>query len=1126
MATPGKQGMLVRRPNGLVFGLVFALTALVWPAGPMQPPAAAAAGLNPKVVVIAGPVGSMNTHYRADADAIAATARRYTSNVVLLKTPWATWSRVKPALQGASIVVYLGHGNGWPSIYAPYQPYTKNGLGLDPETGANGNSHVYYGEYYIARDIKLAPNAIVLFHHLCYASGNTSEGLPIGSLSDSKQRVDNYGAGFFAAGARAVLADVYHPHTGYITALFRSNHSINHIFHNYPTYHGNDIPFASVRTPGFRAILDPTTSRGPWFRSVIQDPTLTTVQVAQTAYPVTSANPAGFVVPGAAEVGAADGARLFTSADLSGDPSATLGLGTRLRLTAAVAPLADGTRVFAAASLDGTASGFVSATGLLPRDSTPPRIWTLDKPFSIASVDGTYPFALRYRASESIQGQLTVRNTAGQVMRVLTSTSDWTTMTWDLRDTSGALAPNGTYSWSLTAKDGWGNGPIVASGSATIDTTDPQSRSTVTGTLGQNGWIVGPATIAVSATDTGSGLLARRYAVDGGPTKPYSGPFVLTSPASHRVAYYGIDRAGNRETTRWITVRVDAAKPVTTPAISGPAGTNGWWTGPVSVNLAATDAGSGVNEIRASVDGGPAAVVTAPLALAGDGTHTLTYSATDLAGNREATKTLTVRIDSTRPTTGVVTMTGTPGGAGWYRSPVTLGFAGADSLSGLAGFRYTVNGGPSTFTSTPAATLSASGTYNVAYWAVDRAGNPAVSQSVAFKMDVRPPVSAATVGGPAGDAPGWYSGPVSVTLSATDDASGVTRIQAAVDGGAMTDYTGPLAVTADGPHAVTFRSTDAAGNVESTRTLSFRIDTRAPALTGVGAVPGFGTLSPNRDGVHEVGTLNYTMSEPGSIAMTIANASGTVVRTVIVPALGGARTVGWDGRMTNGSTAPDGTYRVTLLPRDLAGNVGAAVSTSLDVYTAFRGGTIGSRPFYPQDGDGYARTATVTFALAAPATVQLDVLDWAGRRIRTLRSSRPAGAAAVTWDGRTDSGVFAPQGRYVMRVTASSASLAETKSYWVVAQAFRIATSTATARRGSRLTVTVISAEPLSTVPRLVVRQPGIAAYGLTMTRVYPATYRVTFTVRSSATGTMSLTVSARDSAGQSQSSILRLLVR
>jgi hypothetical protein len=215
-----------------------------------------------------------------------------------------------------------------------------------------------------------------------------------------------------------------------------------------------------------------------------------------------------------------------------------------------------------------------------------------------------------------------------------------------------------------------------------------------------------------------------------------------------------------------------------------------------------------------------------------------------------------------------------------------------------------------------------------------------------------------------------------------------------------------------------------------------------------------------------------------------------------------------------------------LLPRDLAGNAGAPLVASLDVYTAFRGGTVASRLFYPQDGDRYARTTTVSFTLAAAAAVQLEVLDASGRVVRTVRSSRAAGAVAISWDGRTDSAAFAPQGAYVLRITASAGGLTETKAFGVVAQAFRIVASRTTALRGTRLTVTVTSAEPLSTVPRLTIRQPGIAAYAYTMTRVSSSTYRVSFTVRSSAVGTMSLTASARDAAGRSQASRVTLPLR
>ena len=44
-------------------------------------------------------------------------ARHYTPDVTELYSPNATWPAVKDALKGASLVVYMGHGNGWPSRY-------------------------------------------------------------------------------------------------------------------------------------------------------------------------------------------------------------------------------------------------------------------------------------------------------------------------------------------------------------------------------------------------------------------------------------------------------------------------------------------------------------------------------------------------------------------------------------------------------------------------------------------------------------------------------------------------------------------------------------------------------------------------------------------------------------------------------------------------------------------------------------------------------------------------------------------------------------------------------------------------------------------------------------------------
>ena len=72
---------------------------------------------DPRVVLVVGPVGSLTETYRRWAREGAAEARRWTNDVVEIYSPDATWPRVRAALQGASVVVYLGHGNGFPSPY-------------------------------------------------------------------------------------------------------------------------------------------------------------------------------------------------------------------------------------------------------------------------------------------------------------------------------------------------------------------------------------------------------------------------------------------------------------------------------------------------------------------------------------------------------------------------------------------------------------------------------------------------------------------------------------------------------------------------------------------------------------------------------------------------------------------------------------------------------------------------------------------------------------------------------------------------------------------------------------------------------------------------------------------------
>ena len=280
------------RPASLFFAVIVAIAGFG-----VQSVSAATVSPNPKIVLIVGATGSVTSSYRSDMDAVAATAAKYSTNIVKVYSPNATWAAVRSALQGANIVVYMGHGNGFPSPYnSILMPDRVDGFGLNAAAGKGDSNNTYYGESIVSGQVRLAPNSLVILSHLCYASGDSEPGNPQPTLAVAQRRIGNFAAGFRQAGASTVIADGHNDPSSYLDALFSTHQTMEQLWRADPGTAGHVFAFTSDRTPGDTALGDPDTLTGNvytnFYRSIVVAPGTTTDDVL-SGVPVAVTPPPG-----------------------------------------------------------------------------------------------------------------------------------------------------------------------------------------------------------------------------------------------------------------------------------------------------------------------------------------------------------------------------------------------------------------------------------------------------------------------------------------------------------------------------------------------------------------------------------------------------------------------------------------------------------------------------------------------------------------------------------------------------------------------------------------------------------------------------------------------------------------
>jgi predicted extracellular nuclease len=183
----------------------------------------------------------------------------------------------------------------------------------------------------------------------------------------------------------------------------------------------------------------------------------------------------------------------------------------------------------------------------------------------------------------------------------------------------------------------------------------------------------------------------------------------------------------------------------------------------------------------------------------------------DLANLPAITSTASVTIN-TLDTIAPATSDDAP--AQWQKADFNVSFTCTDAQgSGCQETQFRVDGGA--WQMGNSVQVSTEGDHLIEYYSKDVAGNTETVKSTHAKLDKTAPTSSAAFG--------VIGDKATITLTASDNLSGIASTAYSVDGGATQTYNGPFVVTGMGAHAVNYFSTDVAGNVEAANTLNVDI---------------------------------------------------------------------------------------------------------------------------------------------------------------------------------------------------------------------------------------------------------------------------------------------------------------
>jgi hypothetical protein len=488
---------------------------------------------------------------------------------------------------------------------------------------------------------------------------------------------------------------------------------------------------------------------------------------------------------------------------------------------------------------------------------------------------------------------------------------------WKVYNTPFIIAQDGAHKVEYYSQDMAKNDEDVIEFTVNIDNSAPETSYQLSGTLGNNGWYTSAVDVTLTSVDDHSTVNKTRYRINGANWQTYSTPFTISDDGEYDVEFYAFDNAGNDEERGDFFVKIDKTAPTVSHTLIGNPSDDGVYPTEVTVMVAATDGMSDISTVEYKLAGLDWAPYSAPFILSADGNHTFQYKATDLAGNVANSAYVTVEIDTTPPEVDL-TLTGEKKGT-WYTSAVDVMVTAEDETSDIAEVLISIDRGPWE-TYTGIVKVSEPGTHTVDAKALDTVGQESKMASVGFKIDNKAPITVEHHAGAVGNG-GWMITDVQVTLTSTDDGSGVENITYRVDGGNWAIYSGGITLSDDGVHTIEYQATDVAGNTEPVKSATISIDKTPPDIV----------FTSHTDGQVVAAAAQTLIGSTGSDATMTLN--------------GEAVTVGGNGAFTKALTLTEGENVIKAKAVDVAGHMAEAeiviildtTPPTINVYSPYEG---------------------------------------------------------------------------------------------------------------------------------------------------------------------------------------------